>query len=239
MDNEKLKGDIARAQRIGLDLRSGRRQSMLELYASYHPFFLNFAGRRLYNPQRAEDVLSKFWMELLDGKAISTYRGENGASLRTFLIKILIRRIIDENCRIKHEKDRIKGPPVEDSAFLNSTPLDSMENSEAEGLAITLVHEALLLLSQRSPQDSNLIKMNFFEGLTCLQIADREMIEKEDHEEKLKKRAEAIKQQIHRKSTGSKAKFKVIFERLMKAKGIKYEDILKGSSKKKKEFKVK
>jgi DNA-directed RNA polymerase specialized sigma24 family protein len=58
---------------------------------------------RLFNPDQnqIDTVLSTFWTALLNGKAICGFKGK--ASLRTFLLTILNRRIIDANRKFQRE----------------------------------------------------------------------------------------------------------------------------------------
>ena len=95
--------DYLLAQKICKALRARHNESILELYHVHHRFFLAFARRRLYNPEhdQIESVLSQFWTELLNAKAICGYEGK--ASLRTYLLTILNRRIIDANRKFQRE----------------------------------------------------------------------------------------------------------------------------------------
>jgi RNA polymerase sigma-70 factor (ECF subfamily) len=66
--------------------------------------FAAFARHRLFDrdPHGIESVLSTFWLELLNGKAICKYSGN--ASLLTYLMVILNRRIIDANRKFERER---------------------------------------------------------------------------------------------------------------------------------------
>lgn len=90
--------DLEKAQRICQQIQKhGNKTAIVELYEQYHQFFIAFAKRRLYNPVNAEDVVSAFWLELLNGNAICGYRAINNASLKSFLVGILRWRIINAN----------------------------------------------------------------------------------------------------------------------------------------------
>jgi len=97
MVDHRTNKDFLLAQKICKNLRARRNESILELYHEHHRFFLTFARRRLYNPEhdQIESVVSKFWTELLNAKAICDYKAK--ASLRAYLLTILNRRIIDAN----------------------------------------------------------------------------------------------------------------------------------------------
>ena len=92
--------DFILAQRICDKLRSGNREAILELYHKHHVYFSAFSRQRLFNTDQhqIENVLSDYWIELLNSKAICAYKGK--ASLRTYLTVILGRRIIDANRKI-------------------------------------------------------------------------------------------------------------------------------------------
>jgi len=86
---ESYKEDVLLAQRVCDELRSDNKNAILGLYNVYHLFFLEFTKRRLYSPgpDKAQTILTNFWVELLNAKAICDYEGR--ASLRNYLLKIL------------------------------------------------------------------------------------------------------------------------------------------------------
>jgi RNA polymerase sigma-70 factor (ECF subfamily) len=96
MEIQKQKIDFKLAQRICNELRSGNPEALSELYHKYHVFFSAFTRQRLFitSDYPIDHVLSDFWVELLNAKAICDYKGK--ASLRTYLTLILSRRIIGE-----------------------------------------------------------------------------------------------------------------------------------------------
>jgi RNA polymerase sigma-70 factor (ECF subfamily) len=96
-------------QEICRKLRAGYRNTIMELYNRYALLFAAFARQRLFDkdPHGIESVLSKFWLELMNGKAICKYNGK--ASLHTYLTVILNRRIIDANRKFERKR---KAEPV-------------------------------------------------------------------------------------------------------------------------------
>jgi len=63
--------DLEKAQRICQQIQKhGNTAAVTGLYEQYHHFFIAFTRSRLYDPANAEDVVSAFWVELLNGNAI-------------------------------------------------------------------------------------------------------------------------------------------------------------------------
>lgn len=216
MDSEQIRNDVAMAERICEGLRVGNRKAIAELYNDYHHLFLNFAKRRLYNPEESEDVIQNFWAEIMNGQAICAYarNPENTATLRTYLTGIVHRRIIDANRKTSRgremyqEEGNFQDQP-DQAATTNNVLVDSI----SQDLARRLVHQALLRLSEHSPQDAYLVRMHLG-GLNYSQMATR-----------LGKSLDAIKKQFSRDRTGSLAKFKKELMQLMQAESLRYEDI--------------
>ena len=216
--------DYDLGQEICRKLRAGYRNTIMELYNRYGHFFAAFARHRLFDkdPHGIESVLSKFWLELLNGKAICNYNGK--ASLQTYLTVILNRRIIDANRKfergrkaepVKHEND------AHDHSHSQQTPETELMAKEQR----KLIQKALVQLSDQSPRDANLIRMNL-EGLSYEQMAVRELNGKRTDPEKLKRKVDAIKKQFTRKESGSMAKFKTVLGRCLDTNGLDYTDLL-------------
>jgi RNA polymerase sigma-70 factor (ECF subfamily) len=213
---EKLESDIAIAKKICEGLRSGEKECLGELVTIHNEFFQNFARRRLFSPDITEDVVQTFWQEMLNGKTICAYAlgSENTATLRTYLLGVLHRRVIDANRKISkngemHQEDE-NSQDRQDQA---PSPHNGLTCSSSRVLAQRLVHQALLSLSEHSPQDASLVRMHL-EGLDYGQMATR-----------LGKNRDAVKKQFSREPTGSLAKFKKALKHLMQAEGLRYEDI--------------
>ena len=218
--------DYALGQRICNELRSGNRSAILELYHKYHHFFAAFARRRLFDkdPHRIEDVLSNFWLELLNRKAICKYKGK--ASLQTYLTVILNRRIIDANR--KYGRRRQSNPMTAELSKEIEGRMDKSRTPEQEIIIQEqqkLIHEALLRLSDISPRDANLIQMNL-EGLNYEQMARKELKDQKTDPAELKRKADAIKKQFTRSNSGSMAKFRRILNKCMDSQDLDYRDLL-------------
>lgn len=218
--------DLSLAQRICHELRSGNREALSELHKKYQPLFTGFTRQRLYDSwdYPIEHVLSDFWVELLDGKAICNYKAD--ASLRTYLSVILGRRIIDANRKIKREKT--SGIAIEDQRhqmpdkdYLQQSPESDLIKKELQ----KCIHEALLQLAQVSPRDASLIRMHF-EGMTYKEMAERELQGVRYRPRKLKKKIDAIKKQFTRPKTGSMAKFGKILNQILEKNGLNHKDLL-------------
>jgi RNA polymerase sigma-70 factor (ECF subfamily) len=200
------------AQQVCKDLCSGQPEAFMQLYNRYQRFLAAFAKRRLFDadPSHVDEILSNYWIELLNGKAICDFKGQ--ASLRTYLTGILNWRIIDANRKSERDKNLrkiIERNEIESESDFRSA--QSPENSLLDKENQKLVYSTLMQLEEKSPRDANLIKMHL-DGLTYEEMAKAEL-----HDDlnpgKLKKKTDAIKKQFTRNNTGALAKFKSILNR--------------------------
>ena len=85
--------DFRLAQKICKELLNKNKKALQELFYKFQKMFVAIAKKRLYSndPYQAEFILSNFWIELLNAKAICDYKAK--ASLKTYLLIILYRRI--------------------------------------------------------------------------------------------------------------------------------------------------
>lgn len=211
----------------------GEKEAILPLFHLYQNFFLQLAEKRLYNPENAKDIVSGFWMGLLNGKALSAYTGKNQSSLKHYLTKILIYRIIDENrkheAELRYVKEKNAGCIKENisssdqiSGFTGEeeTPEKKILKKESAGI----FREALLNLEQIAPKDVELIRLRIKE-YSFKEIARMQLGENAD-EKALLQKAEALKKQYTRKRTGSLEKLKTVFSRLLKKNKMTHKDIM-------------
>ena len=225
MENRKSKIDFILAQKICNELRSGNREAILDLYHQYHRFFTAFARKRLFksDPNRVETVMTNFWIELLNAKAICGYEGK--ASLRIYLTIILNRRIIDMNRNIQREKNPYVALREQENEIIkNSRIQPSPEDELIKKQQQKLIQDALLQLAEISPRDASLIRMHF-EGLTYEEMAERELQANKKHIIKIKKKTDAIKKQFTRDKTGAMARFKGVLIRCLEKRAIYYKDL--------------
>jgi RNA polymerase sigma-70 factor (ECF subfamily) len=226
MESQQTHTDYDLGRKICRELRCGNRDAILELYNRYGHFFAAFTRIRLFDadPHGVENVLSNFWLGLLNGKAICRYSGK--ASLRTYLTVILSRRIIDANR--KYERDKNSDPLL--TGHGNEAAESTGESQSPEHELIIkeqqrLIQKALVRLSDISPRDANLIRMNL-DGLSYEQMAERELNGEEADPETLSRKIDAIKKQFTRKETGSMAKFRSVLSRYLDTNGLNYKDFL-------------
>jgi RNA polymerase sigma-70 factor (ECF subfamily) len=225
MDIQKQKIDFILAQRICNELRAGNTEALSELYHKYHAFFSAFTRQRLFiaSDDPIDIILSDFWIELLNAKAICDYEGK--ASLRTYLTLILSRRIIDANRKMIRKKAssialQDQGNAISDNDTLQPSPENDLLKKELQ----TLMYEALLQLAQISPRDANLIRMHL-EGMTYEDMAKKELKGKKISPGKLKKKTDAIKKQFTRNKTGSLKKFKKILSKCLENNALSFSDL--------------
>ncbi|MFO7557140.1 MAG: sigma-70 family RNA polymerase sigma factor [Desulfobacterales bacterium] len=217
--------DLILAQELCAELRSGNGEAILKIYSEYHPLFLGYTRRRIRSTDydKATSVLSDFWVELLNAKAICNYKGL--ASLKTYLFKILNFRIVD-NVRSAYRQSAYgknisdKDHEIDEFGSDDESPEKDMIQKEK----IKLVHEALLMLADISFDDAYLLKMHL-EGLDYRQMAERSIGDKDCPQKELDKKINAIKKQFTRNGTGSLAKFKSCLERVMIKNKLNQDDI--------------
>lgn len=222
MENHQTHTDYDLGQKICRELRSGNSSAILELYHKHGRFFAAFTRCRLFDddPHGIEIVLSNFWLELINARAICKYKGR--ASLRTYLTVILNRRIIDANRKFERKRN---STPIE-TEYENGGDDQHCDQQTPENQLIIkeqqrLIQKALVRLSDTCPRDANLIRMNL-EGLSYEQMAERELNGVKANANELKRRVDAIKKQFTRKETGSMAKFRSVLDRYL----ADYQDFL-------------
>ena len=222
---ESYKEDVLLAQRVCDELRSDNKNAILGLYNVYHLFFLEFTKRRLYSPgpDKAQTILTNFWVELLNAKAICDYEGR--ASLRNYLLKILKWRIIDNIRKNSRHKMFTHNPDDEQDQMetINDnspSPKQNLLQKERQ----KIIHNVLMMLSMESPKDALLVRMHL-DDLTYKEMAKQELSGMNYNEAELNKKTNAIKKQFTRKGTGSLSKFKDCLERYIKKRELKYEDM--------------
>ena len=218
--------DYFLSQKICDRLRSGDNESVLKIYSRYHVLFNAFARKRLIvnDPSQAEIIVNKFWIELLNARAICRYQGKT--SLRNYLLTILNRRIIDANrkwIRDNQQKQKIAKSVVENSEgnCAAVSPEDIMLNKER----MRLIHEALLKLEAISIRDAYLMKMHL-EGLSYKEMAEREIAPRNGDDRKINKKINAIKKQFTRPQTGTIARFKNSIASCLKNHDLVLKDLL-------------
>jgi RNA polymerase sigma-70 factor (ECF subfamily) len=218
--------DYDLGHKICRELRAGNRSAILAVYNKYQQFFAAFTRKRLFDEgsNGAEDLLSKFWLELLNGKAICGYNGRS--SLKTYLTVILNRRIIDANRKFERDRNstsllKEKANDSDERIYDRQTPEQALVIKEQQ----KLIQKALVQLSYTSPRDADLIRMNL-EGLSYEQMAQRELSDENADQAVLKRKVDAIKKQFTRKQTGSMAKFRNIFNTCLDSNDLGYKDFL-------------
>jgi RNA polymerase sigma-70 factor (ECF subfamily) len=234
MTERRETNDFQTAQRICNQIRSGNLESVTELYQVYHHRFIAFANARLRsNPSASpEDVVSKFWIELLNGKAICRYKGINSASLYSFLLNILAYRILDH---LRSIGNKTKQEMNEAESGRNSNRKKDLsdiagenpkEPTNQETILQQFVHESLLTLSEKSPKDAELIKLHLLEGWTYTEIAGHFYEMEASEPSAPRKITDRIKKQFTRPETGSKSKLRRIMENKMNRYKLTIQDLL-------------
>ncbi|MEA1972699.1 MAG: sigma-70 family RNA polymerase sigma factor [Candidatus Cloacimonadota bacterium] len=208
--------DLRLAQKICQELLAKNNDAIIEIYQKFQQLFVNFCRKRLYNndPHQAESVLSNFWIELLNAKAICSYKAQ--ASLKSYLIKILWRRIIDENRSFKRENSKKENIGDDQKiGFLETSSYPSPEKGILNKEQERIMQEALLMLEEASIRDADLIKM-YLHGLNYRQMVEQQSTNQKTDDTEMAKKVNSIKKQFTRERTGSLAKFKICLRRCLK-----------------------
>jgi RNA polymerase sigma factor (sigma-70 family) len=218
--------DLQLAQETCDELRSGNHEAILGIYKKYHPFFLNYTRKKLpYSDNaRAVSILDDFWVELLNAAAICSFKGLS--SLKNYLFKILKFRIVDnrrkDSCQNSDSKNiSAKEYDMDDFGSDEQSPEKDLLHKEK----IKLIHESLMLLTDKSPEDAHLVKM-YLEGLNYRQMAQKQLGNTHYTETDLDKKVNALKKRFTRQDTGSLARFKSYLERCMTKNRLAFADIL-------------
>ena len=218
--------DYSLSRKICDRLRSGDNESVLKIYSRYHVLFRAFARKRLIvnDSSQAEIIVNKFWIELLNARAICGYQGKT--SLRNYLLTILNRRIIDANrkwLRENKQKQKMKQSAVEnsDGNCAEISPEDIVLNKER----MRLIHEALLKMETISTRDAYLMKMHL-DGLSYKEMAEREIDPQDGDDRTVNKKINAIKKQFTRPKTGTLARFRNTIASCLKNHELVLKDLL-------------
>ena len=188
ISQSRKESDLEKAQRICQQIQKhGNKAAVVELYEQYHDFFIAFARMRLYDPANAEDVVSAFWVELLNGNAICGYKAINNASLKTFLSRILRWRIINAN------NNRYEIPPL--------PPSDQVHDIQEE-IIKKMVHRGLKQLETVNPRCAKLISL-YLKGFSHKEKAIEVLGSKPYTDIELEREINKIKHEINNKGTGS------------------------------------
>ena len=218
--------DLQLAQQTCDKLRSGNSEAIYDIYNQYHPFFLNYTRKKLSysDSQRALSILDDFWVELLNAVAICSFKGLS--SLKNYLFKILNFRIVDKLRKDNRQNSDSKNICAKDYDMDGfGSDEQSPERDLLQKERIRLIHESLMLLTDKSPEDAHLVKM-YMEGLNYRQMAQKQLGNTHYTESELDKKVNAIKKRFTRKDTGSLARFKSFLERCMMKNQLAFADIL-------------
>ncbi len=218
--------DFRLAKEICKGLIAKNKNAIIGIYEHYHQRFINFAWHRINNTDvnHVTEVLNKFWAELLNPKVICSYEGR--ASLKSYLINILKRRIIDDNRSFNRQRSK-ETTNEEDQKYILEKKDDrlSQEDDLIQGERLRLIQEAVLMLANYSPKDADLIRM-YLDGLNYRQMAEKKLNDQKEDQNKVNKLTSSIKKQFTRERTGSMAKFKICLDRCLEMHRLDYTDIL-------------
>jgi len=226
-----LARDLALADYVCREIRNDHPQALNGLYDEYHTFFINLTKKRLSkyydkaedyakagitnaDPELPLEIVQDFWSKLLDGDDICGYQAQNGISLKSYLTRRLIFRIIDAFRRlIRHDRRFIENendpddPDKPDTFILLSDALQAQEPEiDISQQNIKIMNAALDLLSDIRPSDASLVRYRMM-GKKYKEIA---VLSGASSELDITQMCAALRQQFFR----AKASLRIIIERL-------------------------
>ncbi len=152
------RGDAGDEMRLVARIRAGDQQAMSELYDRYGKVVYAVSLRVLQDTAAAEDVLQDVFLQLWrNPDAFDASRG----SLAAWLAVIARHRSIDRLRKRRPEVD------IEDCVIAGGTDL----RDETERALI--IEKVRLVLAEMNPEQSKLLELAFFQGLTHTEIAEK------------------------------------------------------------------
>ena len=225
MNRPSHESDLKLAQIICTELRSGNKEAIVGLYEKYQRFFRFFVRKRLFisDTCRVETTLNNFWVELLNAQAICSFLGKS--SLKSFLLTILHRRVIDTNRKtISNRTKTASVESLEETNHTDSNKLPTPEEILIQREKLKMVHEALLKLSRLYPRDAGLMKM-YLQGLSYREMAEHELTSETGDKDEINKKTNAIKKQFTRRGTGTMERFKKELTECSRKYGINLQNL--------------
>lgn len=142
-------------------IRSGDRTAFARLYDRHAAWLLALAYRILKNRRDAEDLLHDVFIEVWD-KA-GSYDANRG-SVRSWLAVRTRSRCLD---RIRSLNSMRRNEAAEIDSY--ATILEASDRADRD-----VDHQtARLAVDRLSPKQRTMIELNYFQGMTCQEIADR------------------------------------------------------------------
>ena len=124
--------DVVKAQKICEQLQEKNYDGdFLLLVNELDGFFRKIAKKRAYPDVDYEGIVNDFWIDLQRAKIICNFKGENKASLKTYLTKILVWRIKSANKKQEKYRDRFKPTSAPELIEMGA----SKEENRAAGVA--------------------------------------------------------------------------------------------------------
>ena len=203
------------------------RYYLLSNYSEYMTTFQKKENSQQNHIERlTEDILQDFWVNIvIQKKIVCIYEARNGASLKTFLTRVLFYYISTKYKRIKnraeypHEQKKSHGH--EYTAFFEDQLDIEMDDARQQELIEWYVNLALKQLSEYEtrprPLDACLLYYRMH-GVSFNQIAKEYIVDPND-KKKIRSKAAALRQQYSRKKSGSMARFDKIFNSILRKDG--------------------
>ena len=121
-----------------LEFQGGSRAAFEELFARYHKTLYGFFGRRLNNPERAEDLAQETFLAVI--RAASRY--EPRASVRTYLYGIALKLLAAErrkfltSCTSRQSAPELKTDGTPECVFWVRQAMEKLDAPEREILML-------------------------------------------------------------------------------------------------------
>ena len=148
---------VARCNHLLKRIQRGSEKALEDLYLEYGPLFLRMARFYLQDPDRAEDVVSELFVELVRSTARTFDPNRNALNW----IHTIIRRIAARYNAVSYREQ----PLDEEFAETLVACLDDQDEQESD---VALLRKALCDLT---PEENRLLYLKYWEGLTIREIA--------------------------------------------------------------------
>lgn len=148
----------------------GCRDSMGELFETYHDATYRYIYMQVRNVHDAEDITGKTWMKVVH--KIGTYSPQPGAKFTTWLYTIAKNTITDEYRRVARSRE----VPTPDMLAIGAATVSGEATPEEASLEAERVEDlrerAADALAKLPAKQRRAVVARFFEGLSVVQTAD-------------------------------------------------------------------
>jgi hypothetical protein len=176
-----------------------------EIVSRFYDISFRFVQRRINNPIHTGEIVHSFWEKVIQG-ALCAYDGRGGASVKTFLLKVLYYHMVDQ-IRVVSPESQFCNIDDVDPPDRATLPDSKVIKSQLQQIVSKILRTGRGILFQRSRNDSLLIDLipkgfsnrkilreGLVPGLRISEASSSEDIEKAENA--LKKRFQRAKERF-------------------------------------------